>query len=180
MNPNAGVRFVVKKAVVETDYGLTECATLVLQKVNSPLFRPHPITDFIKKNYLKHDNNYNTQNSVAELIKRYLNYILIDNFTTYRLESFSQIRRLHALDFLESLKGSPIEQGRYKGKLRSNITLEKFSFILSQFYGYLHKKGYLSPDERDEIADYINNGTTKDMFVGNGFTLFHKDKPVYL
>ncbi|XLP24176.1 hypothetical protein ACFMB7_09770 [Bacillus toyonensis] len=169
---NKAVRFAIRKTLVELNEGYkVEYATIVLQKSDElrkkgeKQFIVHPVTDFIRQNYSRHDYNYNTQKTVATWIVQFLNWLLIDNYEIYKLPSFKRLEIYHGVDFLNYLKMTPIEEGKKNhGKLRGKSTLEKAHLYISEFYKFLSDKNILNEHIREQVQD------KKSLFIGRGFS----------
>lgn len=177
MNPNKGLKFAVVKANTEIREGyIIEYATIVLKEEGSHFFKPHPVTDFIRTNYAKKDNNYNTQKAASESIKRFLNWLLIENYETYKLSSFNQLRIYHIVDYLDYKKTTKyIKQknlgGENVGRFRSSETLKKDAEYLFNFCLYLAKKNILPSFVGDRFIQYQKSSFSNiSIFVENGFS----------
>lgn len=156
--------FSVKKAYVKKPNGNDEeLATIVVVDKSDGFFIPHPVTDFIKIMYAS-DCNYNTQKTAAETIKKFLNWLIIDNFNIYKLKSFEHLQIKHGVDYLNYLKD-------VKGLSRNSI--KSADRYLVNFYQFLSKRKILELDILDDINfNIVNNKKTyKSPFIGNGVTL---------
>ncbi|MCK1981959.1 MULTISPECIES: hypothetical protein [Bacillaceae] len=191
MNPNAGLTFAVVKANTDIGNGyIVEYATIVVKEKSSHFFKPHPVTDFIRTIYAKRDNNYNTQKAAAESIKRFLNWLLIDNYETYRLSEFKQFRINHVVDYLNYKKTTKYERRKRKeseienaGRYRSSQTLKKDADYIFSFYIYLAKRKILPSFVANEFLGYQKSDLANiSIFSENGFSLpgddNSKNKPI--
>jgi integrase len=143
MNSNQKYRFVVRKATVKRGKALHEFATICLQDAISGQIVPHPVTDFIKTVYANGEN-FNTQKAPAESIKKFLNWLLIENQDVYCLDSFEDLGFHHGVDYLNYLKDD---------KKLQRDSVKTANRYLTSFYDFLHKRKILPDHMRIDIAD---------------------------
>lgn len=92
----------------------------------------HPLTLYLLQTK-KGGGKYSpiTQNNKATLIVKFLNYVLIDNHSRFKLNNFQDILFEHGTDFLNSLTDV------------SNETIDRYKTELTKFYYYLANEGVL-------------------------------------
>ncbi|MFC4306235.1 hypothetical protein [Cohnella boryungensis] len=123
-------RFVVKEAQVTMRNNLQRYATIVVKDLRRGVFTVHPVTDFIRSRYGSKDN-YNTQKTPAEAIKRFLNWLFVENHAIYGLNSFEHFQIKHGVDYLNYL--SEIKQNKTK-------TVNAAERYLTEFYDFLQRR----------------------------------------
>lgn len=161
MNSNKHYKFVVRKATVTKRQDIEELATIALLDIRNGFCLPHPITDFIKSVYAD-GNNYNTQKAPAEEIKRFLNWLLIENYEIYQLYNLEELGFHHGVDYLNHLKNV---------RKLQRATVKTANRYLTAFYDFLHKRKILpehmnlkSIDDRSGkrilISPFLEHGAT--------------------
>lgn len=133
---NRNIKFSVKKACVDigNDYQV-EYATIVVQDTKTKFFRVHPTTNFIKQRYGKTDHNFNSQKRAADVIVQFLNWLLIEKYSTYQISSLKQLTLSHGVDFLNYLKTTKYKKKKDRNSVyRSRGTLEHADLYLRYFF----------------------------------------------
>lgn len=175
---NEGIKFSVKKASVDLDLDYkVEYATIVVEDTKTNFFKVHPATNFIKHRYGKTDHNYNTQKRAADVVVQFLNWLVIDNYEIYKINSLKDLTLSHGIDFLTHLKTTKYKKKKdEKGRYRSRGTLEHADMYLKYFFKFLKDKKII----QGQLAEIIDENTYKSknnkeaiasIFIGNGFSL---------
>ncbi|MEE4567215.1 hypothetical protein V2U94_06175 [Paenibacillus polymyxa] len=133
-----GLRFSVQSVAIElwkvhrdSKPVINKHAVIVLQNKNNNRFCVHPLTEFIF-HYWKY-RAYNSQRLHANFLCSFLNYILIEHRTKYKLSSLQELQFSHGTAFLNELTK----------KDRSRVTVRKAERTLTLFYEFLAKKKLL-------------------------------------
>ncbi|MDQ8738866.1 hypothetical protein [Paenibacillus sp. LHD-38] len=123
-------RFVVKEAQVTMRNNVQRYATIVVEDLRKGVFTVHPLTDFIRSVYGSKDN-YNTQKAPAETIKRFLNWLFIENHAIYGLNSFEHLQIKHGVEYINYL--SEVKQNK-------RVTMKAAERYLTEFYDFLQRR----------------------------------------
>lgn len=175
---NKDIKFSVKKAYVDIGHEYqVEYATIVVEDKKTKFFRVHPATNFIKQRYGKTDHNFNSQKRAADVIVQFLNWLLIENYSTYQINSFKQLTLSQGIDFLNYLKTTKYKKKKGGNSVyRSRGTLEHADMYLRYFFKFLKDHHII----QGQLADVIEKHTYKannnkeiisSIFIGNGFSL---------
>lgn len=160
------LRFAVQSVGIElwkrhrdTKPVINKHAVIVLKNKNNGRLVVHPFTEFIF-HYWKY-RAYNSQRLHANYLCSFLNYILIDCRTKYRLSSLEELRFAHGTAFLNELSR----------KEKSRMTLRKAERTLTLFYEFLAKKKLLlhiddNVFEKKAIYGKSNQNYTVSPFKG--------------
>jgi len=132
MNPNINFKFAVKELIVKGSFGRSErYVNIVLTDKRDGFFVIHPVSVFIRTR-----NNVLTQSNTAiiqaESVKRFLNWLLIDNYETYQMKSFEHLQFKHGADFIKS-----------RLHLNRKTVSADLSYIV-KFYTWLNREGVCS------------------------------------
>ncbi|BCG60378.1 hypothetical protein PUR_38030 [Paenibacillus sp. URB8-2] len=131
MHPNKNFVFVTREVKTTIANGRTvSYMSIALQDKRNQFLVTHPVTDFIRSRYAGLNNN-NTQKAPAEAIKRFLNWLLIEQCEKYQLQSFEDIGVNHGRDYIEYL-------GTERNNKRSTVMAA--DRYLTEFYYFLYKK----------------------------------------
>lgn len=146
---NEFMKFVVKETKVKLRNGdVVSYASINLQDTRDGFSVVHPVTDFIRSRYAT-KGNYNTQRGPAQTIKRFLNWLLIDNKHTYGLRSFEDLQIKHGVEYLNYL-------GEERANSRTTVKLAERYLI--EFYYFLNRRGILA--EKCAVMLKTTNGKT--------------------
>ncbi|MFZ7934006.1 hypothetical protein ACO1D2_18025 [Bacillus thuringiensis] len=178
MDPNnRNIKFSVKKACVDigNDYQV-EYATIVVEDTKTKFFRVHPTTNFIKQRYGKTDHNFNSQKRAADVIVQFLNWLLIEKYSTYQISSLKQLTLSHGVNFLNYLKTTKYKKKKDRNSVyRSRGTLEHADLYLRYFFKFLKDQHILQGALADVIEKHTYKANNKEIissiFIGNGFSL---------
>ena len=186
MNYNEDIKFSVKKASVDLDLDYKiEYATIVVEDTKTNFFKLHPATNFIKHRYGKTDHNYNTQKRAADVIVQFLNWLIIDNYEVYKINSLKELTLSHGIDFLTHIKTTTYTKKKgEKGRYRSRGTLEHADLYLKYFFKFLKDKKIIQGRLAVIIDENTYNNknsreTIGSLFIGNGFSLPAKNVTRY-
>lgn len=174
---NRNIKFSVKKACVDigNDYQV-DYATIVVEDTQTKFFRVHPTTNFIKQRYGKTDHNFNSQKRAADVIVQFLNWLLIEKYSTYQISSLKQLTLSHDVDFLNYLKTTKYKKKKDRNSVyRSRGTLEHADLYLRYFLKFLKDQHILQGALADVIEKHTYKANNKEIissiFIGNGFSL---------
>lgn len=141
-------RFVVKQYEVyeERDFVLSNRyrTFICVENMETGIFLPHPITNFIRVNYENRSLSINTLKKYAEEIKKFLNYLLssIENsiplFLELEKEGLSIIKLEHGAAYLDHLAYKV-----RKGQIKSN-SVHIAERILTKFYIWMSEQKIIS------------------------------------
>ncbi|OMD43481.1 hypothetical protein [Paenibacillus odorifer] len=130
------VRFGVRSVKLEFvkrrgDIEYNEYCIIVLENIETKRVVVHPLTSFI---YIKWRNTeYNTQYARAKHVADFLNYTVIECYTTFRLKSLEDLKVEHGVSFLEN----KIKHGCSRG------TIFSYDTTVMYLYHYLFRKEIL-------------------------------------
>ena len=157
-------RFQVKRTIDVND-STKEGACICVVDTKTGFFKVHPISKFILNEFT---NSFNTQKSAAEEIKKFINWIFIDNYEEFGVSSFAQLRIEDGVMYLNDLKRKRVSGN----ETVSRSTLKTVNRYLSRFYYFLSKEGILE-EKLTPVYQLNSNGKhyLVSPFIGKGFSL---------
>ncbi|MGE7827340.1 hypothetical protein [Paenibacillus sp. NPDC093718] len=165
------IKFQVKRTIIRRVNGqITEGVSIVVVDTETKFFRVHPVTKFILDEL---PNSFNSQKSAAEEIKKFLNWVFVDNYHILGLSSMDEIKIEHGVQYLNYLKNKNVSQA----KTTSRSTMKNADRYLTRFFYYLNKNNCLE-EKLTPKFEYNAYGKQYHLspFVGNGFSLPSKDE----
>ncbi|MCY9694545.1 hypothetical protein [Paenibacillus alginolyticus] len=166
MHPNKNFVFVTREVKTTIANGRTvSYMSIALQDKRDQFLITHPVTDFIRSRYAGLNNN-NTQKAPAEAIKRFLNWLLIEQSEKYELKSYEDLGIHHGKDYLEHL-------GMVRNNKRSTVMAA--DRYLTEFYYFLHKKRVI-PIEIQMKRNMAGNEVPVSPFIEAGVSFPEEDK----
>lgn len=160
MHPNKNFLFKVKEAkVTDQNNKVRTYVTIVLEDQRNNFFITHPVTDFIRTRYATTKDNSNTQKAPAEFIKRFLNWLLIENYETYQLKSFEDLQIKHGVDYLNYLANE---------RNNKRNTIKTADRYLTEFYHFLYTKKILPESMKPIVRSTPFGDTVISPFLNEG------------
>jgi len=178
MKQNDGIKFSVKKAYVDIGQNYqVEYATIVVEDTVTKFFRVHPVSSFVKRLYGKTDHNYNSQKRAADVVVQFLNWLVIENYDLYKVDSLTKLTLSHGIDYLNFLKTNKyIRKKDGPERYRTRGTLKHADLYLNLFYKFLKDINIIQGHLAKLINEYTYKGKNNKLmvssiFIGNGFSL---------
>jgi len=138
-------------------------ATIVVVNKHTGDFRPFIATEFIRKKYAT-GKNFNTQRAPAQDIKRFLNWLFIENVEKYQLETLEHLRFHHGVEYLDYLKT--------RNKMSTVRRVENY---LKHFYNFLYQQNVLPEDMKLEPEKTLWGEASITSPFSEGATQSYKD-----